>query len=140
MAKKGYSVLGMISRTFCNKKKTIMKPLNKSLVRPHLDYCIQAWRPHLIKDINVLERVQRRATRMVEECKGLDYYSWLKALGLTTLETRRIRADLIEVFKIVTGEEGLKEETFFIRENKTIGRERRGHKYKLFKKRIKTDA
>ena len=50
-ARKGYQVLGMISRTFTCKKKAIMVKLYKSLVRPHLDYCIQVWRTHLVKDI-----------------------------------------------------------------------------------------
>ena len=52
-------VLGMISRTITNKSKQIILNLYKSLVRPHLEYCIQAWRPHLQKDIDLLERVQR---------------------------------------------------------------------------------
>ena len=72
-----------------------MTKLYKSLVRPHLDYCSSVWRPHLQKDINLLENVQKRATRMVEGFKGMDYLSRLKGMRLTTLETRRLRADLI---------------------------------------------
>src|SRR5271163_3188495 len=86
--------------------------LYKSLVRPHLDYCIQAWRPHYVKDIELIERVQRRATRMVAGCKELTYEKRLEVLNLTTLETRRKRADMIEVFKIVSGREGLQERDF----------------------------
>ena len=68
----------------------------KSLVRPHIEYCIQAWsgwrwRPHLVKDIAVLEKVQRRATRMITECKGKTYEERLKLVGLTTLENRRMK-------------------------------------------------
>ena len=63
-------ILGMISRTFTSRSKVIILKLYKSLVRPHLDYCAQAWRPHLQKDINILEKVQRRATRMIEGFKG----------------------------------------------------------------------
>ena len=50
-----------------------MVKLYKSLVRSKLEYCVQAWRPHLKKDIEVLEKVQRRVTRMIAECKGLEY-------------------------------------------------------------------
>ena len=50
-------VSGMISRTFTLRTKDVILRLNKSLVRPHLEYCIQAWRPHLQKDINLLESV-----------------------------------------------------------------------------------
>jgi len=53
------AVLGMINRMFICKNKNLMLQLYKSLVRPKLEYCIQAWRPYLKKDINVLERVQR---------------------------------------------------------------------------------
>ena len=76
-----------------------MLTLYKSLVRPHLDYCIQAWRPYLKKDIETLERVQRRVTRMVEGLKNLSYEDRLRKMNLTTLETRRTRADMIEVYK-----------------------------------------
>ena len=65
-AKKGNQILGMIYRTFEYKNKEIILQLYKSLVRSHLDYCIQAWRPYLCKDVEILEKVQRRATRMRE--------------------------------------------------------------------------
>ena len=72
-----------------------MLQLYKSLVRPHLDYCIQVWRPHLQKDKEAIEKVQRRATRMILECRGMSYENRLKKVGLTTLETRRQRADML---------------------------------------------
>ena len=109
-----------------------MLQLYKSLVRPHLDYCIQAWRPHLVKDIERLEKVQRRATKMISECKGMEYYERLKRLKLTTLETRRLRADLIEVYKIMNGLEGIEEETFFERRQGIT----RGHTGKIYKKGV----
>ena len=112
-AKKGNRILGMINRTFSCKSKGIVKQLYKSLVRPHLDSCVQVWRPHSKKDIEVLEKVQRRATRMVDGYRGMEYEERLKRIGLTTLEMRRERADLLEVFKILKGMEGLDREHFF---------------------------
>ena len=66
-----------------------------------LEYCIQAWRPYRKKDIDTLERIQRRATKMIPELRDLSYEERLKECGLTTLETRRLRGDQIEVFKIL---------------------------------------
>ena len=103
-------------------------------------YCIQACHPHLQKDIDV-EKVQRRATKLINECKGLEYEQRLKVTKLTTLETRRRRADLSEVFKIIKGMEGLNEEIFFTRvqaqSNNTSTT--RGHMFKLYKKRFRLD-
>ena len=141
-AKTGNKVLGMIHRTFTNKSKYIVKKLHKSLVRPHLDYCVQAWRPHLKKDIEVLEKVQRRATRMVEGCKGMNYEGRLKNIGITTLELRRERADLLEMFKIMKGMEGL-EKNYFFREGTKVRKEEvatRGHSMKVCKERFRLDA
>lgn len=142
-ARKGYQLLGLISRSFSCKKKSIIIKLYKSLVRPHLDYCVQAWRPHLQKDIDVLERVQRRATRMIDECKGMDYEERLRITGLTTLETRRLRADLVEVYKILNGIDKVDESKFF--ERYAVGASARGtcitrgNSLKLFQSRARLD-
>src|SRR6267154_6656303 len=93
----------MISRTFQNKSKEIIIPLYKSLVRPHPEYCVQVWRPHLIKDIQSIENVQHRATRMIPEQHGQTYNQRLIGVKLTTLEARRLRGDLIEMFKMLKG-------------------------------------
>jgi len=76
---------------FICKNKDLMLQLYKSLVSPKLEYCIQAWRSYIIKDINVLERVQRRATKMIMGYSKLNYEDRLASLGLTTLETKRLR-------------------------------------------------
>ena len=93
-------MLGMIQRTITYKNKRILLPLYKSLVRPHLEYAVQAWPPHKLGHIRLIEGVQRRFTRMIPELKSLTYEARLKGLNLTTLEIRRIRGDLIEVYKI----------------------------------------
>jgi len=78
----------------------ILLRLCKSLVRPHLEYCI-SWSPHYKKDKILIERIQIRFTRMILSIKEFPYEVRLKKLGLWSLEDRRIRADLIEVFKII---------------------------------------
>jgi len=62
--------------------------LCKSLIRPDFEYCVQAWRPHLKKDINLLEKVQHWATKLVAGLEKLTYEERLDLLGLTTLEER----------------------------------------------------
>jgi len=60
--------------------------LYKGFVRPHLEYAIQAWSPYLRKDIECLERVQRKTTELVQGYKNLSYVERLEKLHLTTLE------------------------------------------------------
>jgi hypothetical protein len=60
-------------------------------IRPRLEYAVQAWRPYLQKVIDLIEGVQRRATKLVVETKGMSYDERLKFLDMTTLETRRVR-------------------------------------------------
>ena len=95
MVKEAYSILGVINRCFLNKTNDILVPLYKSLVRSRLEYCVQAWRPYLVKDIELMEKVQKRMTRMLPDLKNMSYSERLKKLGLTTLEFRRLRGDLI---------------------------------------------
>ncbi len=90
-------IMGLINTTIEFKNDFVMLPLYKSLVRPHMDYCVQVWRPHLQKDIALLESIQRRYTKRIDTCKNLDYGDRFKHLGLITVEDRMIRADLIEV-------------------------------------------
>ena len=78
-----------------------MLRLYKTLVRPHVEYSISAWSPHYIKDKNQIEKVQRCFTKMIPELHGLTYENRLKAVKLWTLEERRNRTDLIEVFKLL---------------------------------------
>ena len=110
---KGNQVLGMIRRNITYKDKSLIVPLYKAIVRPHLEYCIQAWSPYLRKDIDMLEKIQRRATKLIPGLRDLRYEERLKECGLTTLETRRLRGDQIEVFKILNGYENIDSNIFF---------------------------
>ena len=96
-ASKGNQILGLIRRNITYKDKRLIIPLYNAIVRPHLEYCIQAWRPYRKKDIDTLERIQRRATKIIPELRDLSYKERLEECGLTILETRRLRGDQIEV-------------------------------------------
>ena len=135
-ASKGNKILGLIRRNITYKGKKLIIPLFKAIVRPHLEYCIQAWRPYRKKDIDTLERIQRRATKMIPELRDLSYEERLKECGLTTLETRRLRGDQIEVFKILNGYENIDRNMFFSlkKDSRT-----RGHEVKLVKDQCRLD-
>ena len=100
-----------------------------------MEYCIQAWRPYRKKDIDKLERIQRRATKIIPELRDLSYESRLLC-GLTTLETRRLRGDQIEVFKIVNGYEDVDGNMFFKLKE---GSRTRGNKAALVKEQCRLD-
>ena len=111
-ASKSNRVLGMIRRNITYKENSLIVPLYKAIVRPHLEYCIHAWNPHLRKDIDMLEKIQRRATKLIPGLRYLRYEERLKECGLTTLETRKLRGDQIEVFKIWNGYENIDSNIF----------------------------
>ena len=94
-ASKGNQIIGLIRRTITYKKKQLVVPLYKAIVRPHLEYCIQAWMQYRKEDIDKLERIQRRASKMIPELRDLSYESRLSQCGLTTLDTWRLRGDQI---------------------------------------------
>ena len=116
---KANGVLGQISRAVNYRDKKTFMQLYKVYVRPHLEYCIQAWSPYTKVDKDKLEKVQRRAVNMVAGLKGKTYEQKLKEVGLTTLEERRERGDMIQTFRIIHGIDQVERETWF-----TMGNER----------------
>lgn len=112
-SRKANFVLGFIARNFDCKTPEVMTRLYTSLVRPHLEYGIQFWSPCFQKDINKLESVQRRATKLIPGYRNLSYEERLKRLDMFSLKDRRIRGDLIETFKIVNEIDMIKYENLF---------------------------
>ena len=92
-------ILGSIKREVASRARDVIVPFNSTLMRPHLQYCIQIWGPQHRKDVGLLERVQRWATKMLSRLEHLFYEDRLRELDLFSLEKRRLREDLISVFK-----------------------------------------
>ena len=133
--KKAQKVLGYVKRVFTHRNRFVVMTLYKTLVLPHLEYAAQFWSPTYRCDVERLERVQARATKLIPELRNLGYERRLLALDLLTLEQRRLRGQLIETFKIVRGMSSLNSSTVFtLSDNPT-----RNHGYKLVVPRFRTN-
>ena len=87
--------MGCIKRGIDARDENIVLPLYKSLVRPHMEYCVQFWAPVNKADIAELEKVQRRATKVITGMGGLQYPEILSKLLLFTLEERPISISML---------------------------------------------
>ena len=98
---KANSIMGLIRRTYTYLNEQSFKDLFQALVRPHIEYAEAVWSPFKVGDIEKIENVQRRATKQVPTLKNMEYNERLKKLKMPTLKYRRMRRDMIEVFKII---------------------------------------
>ena len=86
-------VIGMVRMTFRNLDVSDFRLIYKTYIRPHLEFCIQAWSPHFVKDIQVLENVQKAATNLVPKLRKYSYPDRLKTIGVTERTTSSRRYD-----------------------------------------------
>ena len=137
VSNKANKMVGIIRRTFDYMDEKMLTTLYKTLVRPHLEYANCIWHPPLHKDVQTIEKVQRRATKIVSSLRDLPYEQRLKKLKLPTLAYRRLREDLIPVYRIVHGINDINKENLFQMADQELGL--RGHGYKIFKQFARLD-
>jgi hypothetical protein len=135
--KKSNQILGLIMRCFSYLDESSLICLYKSMVRPQLEFSQVVWHPYLLKFIDQLEGVQRRATKLVPGLSKFSYPERLAKLCLPTLSYRRLRGDLIDAYKILNNiydPEVTKNLLCLSNESRT-----RGNTQKLFLNRCKTN-
>ena len=131
---KANSIMGLIRRVFTSLDHETFNKLYKGVVRPHLEYANPVWSPSLKKNIIAIENVQRRATKCIPGMQNLEYKERLQTLKLPTLVYRRLRGDMIETYKIISGLYDEEVGNMFLMYSDVVGRHGiRGHNKKIYK-------
>ena len=131
--KKANKMMGLIRRSYTYLDVTSFGYLFNSLVRPHLEYCVSIWHPLLKKDEELIENVLRRATKFIPGIYDKPYKECLAAIKVPSMRYRRMRGDMILVYKILRGGNQSLRDLFMISESRT-----RGHNFKLYKPLVQT--
>ena len=134
-ANRGMSALRLLRTSFNQLNETNFRILYTMYVRPHLDYCLQAVGPYMCQDLTALEKVQRRATKLVSSVRNMPYQERLRILKIPSIKDRLLRGDMIMTYKILTKKVDMDPNQLFeLSEDVRT----RGHHLKLNKRRSRT--
>ena len=134
---KANCILGCIKSSVASRVRQVILPLFSVLVRSHLEYRIQMWSPQYRRDMELLERIQRRATKMIQGMEHLSYEDRLRELGLCSMEKRRLRGELRAAFQYLKGNYRKEGDRHFIR---LCGDRTRGNGLKVKEGRLRLDV
>ena len=140
-ANRASAILKQITRAFMYRDRKVFLLLYKQFVRCHLEFAIPAWSPWLVQDIEILERVQKRAVNFIVGLSGRTYEDKLRELKITSLAERRKKFDMVQTFKILNGHDRVDSSIWFITVGDNANRLTRNTAYRnnLVATRSRTD-